>query len=75
MVVKIKSARLLCYNTAILKDNIDPESIMETWNAKYWTSTVLMQISSDAIQIHGGNGLSSRRKFKWSRKGIKAGYH
>lgn len=58
MVVKIKSARLLCYNAAILKDNLEPDSIMETWNAKYFASSILMQTALDAVQIHGGNGIS-----------------
>ncbi|MCB2298654.1 acyl-CoA dehydrogenase family protein [Clostridium tagluense] len=58
MIVNIKAARLLCYNTAILKDNIDPDSVMETWSAKYFASKILMQIVSDAVQIHGGNGVS-----------------
>ncbi|MBN1040265.1 acyl-CoA dehydrogenase [Clostridium botulinum] len=58
MVVKIKSARLLCYNAAILKDNLEPDSIMETWNAKYFASSIATQIALDAVQIHGGNGVS-----------------
>lgn len=58
MVVNTKAARLLCYNAAILKDNLEPDSIMETWNAKYFASKVLMQIATDALQIHGGNGVS-----------------
>lgn len=58
ILVKTKSARLLCYNAAILKDNMEPDSIMETWNAKYFASTVLMEIASNAVQIHGGNGIS-----------------
>jgi alkylation response protein AidB-like acyl-CoA dehydrogenase len=59
MVVNVKAARLLCYNAGYLKDNGDPDSIMETWNAKYFASTMLEKITSDAVQIHGANGCSS----------------
>ena len=33
---------------------------METWNAKYFTTTMLQKITSDAIQIHGANGCSNQ---------------
>ena len=59
MVVNVKAARLLCYHAGYLKDNGDPDSIMETWNAKYFASTMLDKITSDAVQIHGANGCSS----------------
>ncbi len=58
MVVNIEAGRLLCYNAGILKDHGEPDSIMETWNAKYFTTTMLQKITSDAIQIHGANGCS-----------------
>ena len=56
MVVNVKAARLLCYQAGYLKDVIDPDSIMETWNAKYFASTMIGKVASDAVQIHGGNG-------------------
>ncbi|GAA0709984.1 acyl-CoA dehydrogenase family protein [Paraclostridium ghonii] len=56
MVVNIKAARLLCYNAGCLKDNKEHDSIMETWNAKYFASTVLQKVASDAVQIHGAIG-------------------
>lgn len=59
MTVKIKAARLLCINAAKLKDEIDMDSIMETWTAKYYASTMLSKITKDALQIHGGNGICS----------------
>jgi len=58
MVVNIKASRLLCLNAAVLKDNCEPDSIMETWNAKYFASTKLKNIVADAVQIHGANGIS-----------------
>ncbi len=56
MVVNIKAARLMCLNAGYLKEIGDPDSIMETWNAKYFASTVINKIASDAVQIHGANG-------------------
>lgn len=58
MAVNVKAARLLCLNAGYLKDIGDPDSIMETWNAKYFASTMLTKITADAIQIHGANGCS-----------------
>lgn len=58
MTAQIKAARLLCLNAAKLKDEIDMDSIIETWTAKYYASTVLTKITKDAVQIHGGNGIS-----------------
>lgn len=56
MVVHLKAARLLCINAGYLRDISDPDSIMETWSAKYYASTMVNQIASNAIQIHGANG-------------------
>jgi len=56
MVVNIKAARLLCYNAGYLRDIGAPESIMETWVAKYFASTMVNRVASDALQIHGANG-------------------
>jgi glutaryl-CoA dehydrogenase (non-decarboxylating) len=58
MVVDIKAARLLCLNAGYLKDVGDPDSIMETWNAKYFASKMVNKASNDAVQIHGANGCS-----------------
>ncbi|OPZ92809.1 MAG: Acryloyl-CoA reductase (NADH) [Firmicutes bacterium ADurb.Bin419] len=56
MVVNTKAARLLCYNAGYLREIGDPESIMETWTAKYFASTMVNKVASDAVQIHGANG-------------------
>lgn len=58
MVVNLKAARLLCYKAGYLKDVGDPDSIMETWTAKYFASTMVVKLASDAVQIHGANGFS-----------------
>lgn len=59
MVVDIKAARLLCYNAGWLKAQGDPDSIMETWSAKYFASKAANKAASDAVQIHGANGCNS----------------
>lgn len=56
MVVSIKGARLLCYRSGYLKQIGDPDSILETWTAKYAASVMVTKVSGDAVQIHGGNG-------------------
>lgn len=58
-IVNIKAARLLCYQAGYFKDIGNPKSIMETSIAKYFASTTATKVSSDAVQIHGGNGCSS----------------
>lgn len=59
MVVSVKAARMLCYNAGYLKDVGNPDSIMETWVAKYYASTMINNVVSNAVQIHGANGCSS----------------
>ncbi len=59
MTVNVKAARLLCYKAGYLKDVGDPDSIMETWTAKYFASTIVTKAASDAVQIHGANGCHS----------------
>ncbi|MFJ8102097.1 MULTISPECIES: acyl-CoA dehydrogenase family protein [unclassified Lysinibacillus] len=58
MVVNVKAARLMCLNAGYLKETGDPETIMETWNAKYFASTMINKVAGDSVQIHGANGLS-----------------
>jgi alkylation response protein AidB-like acyl-CoA dehydrogenase len=60
MVTNIKAARLLCYSAGYLKDNGKPESIVETSIAKYFASRIVNKVASDAVQIHGANGCSSK---------------
>lgn len=56
MAVQVKAARQLCYYAGYLKVQKHPDSINETWVAKYFASTMLDKICSDAVQIHGANG-------------------
>lgn len=59
MLVNIKAARLLYLHAGQLKDQGDPDTIMETWVAKYFASQVASQAALDAVQIYGANGCSS----------------
>lgn len=59
MITNVKAARLLCYNAGYLKDVGAPDTIMQTWIAKYFASTTAAKVASDAVQIHGANGCSS----------------
>jgi alkylation response protein AidB-like acyl-CoA dehydrogenase len=59
MMTNTRAARLLCYNAGYLKDTGTPNTIMETWIAKYFASTAAAKAASDAVQIHGALGCSS----------------
>ncbi len=56
MLTNVQAARLLCYQAGYLKDTGDPNTVMETWIAKYFASTTASQAAHDAVQIHGANG-------------------
>jgi hypothetical protein len=58
MVVRVKAARLLCQKAGWLRDMNDPDTIMETWVAKYFSSVMINKVTGDAVQIHGANGCS-----------------
>lgn len=55
MATKLRSARLLVYSAAELKENHEPYS-MEAAMAKQYASDVCLEIVNDALQIFGGNG-------------------
>lgn len=58
-VTKIHSARALCLRAGEMRKNGDEDAIMETTIAKYFTTKIASQVTSDAVQVHGGNGCSS----------------
>ncbi len=60
MVVDVKAARQMCYYAGYLRQVSDPDSIIETWSAKYFASKMINQVASNAVQIHGANGCSSQ---------------
>ncbi len=59
MVANVAAARLLCYQAGYLRDASDPDAIRATLIAKYFASTLVPQIASNAVQIHGANGCST----------------
>jgi glutaryl-CoA dehydrogenase (non-decarboxylating) len=59
-IANTKAARLLCYQAGHLLEINDPNSMSETAIAKYFASTAASKIANDAVQIHGGNGCSSK---------------
>lgn len=65
MAIDVKAARLMCYNAGYLKDEKEPDSIMETWAAKYYASRMATKVAADAVQIHGANGC--QRKYPVER--------
>lgn len=56
MVINTKAVRLYCNNIAKLREEGDPDSIIETWSAKYLASKVANDVVSKAVQIFGANG-------------------
>ncbi|SDD51015.1 hypothetical protein SAMN05428987_5055 [Paenibacillus sp. CF095] len=58
MVVNVEAARLLCLQLAYRYEMRDPEAMISGWKAKYFATTMLGKITSDAIQIQGANGCS-----------------
>jgi alkylation response protein AidB-like acyl-CoA dehydrogenase len=58
MITNVQAARLLCFQAGHSKDSGDPETIMQTWMAKYFASRAATRAASDAVQIHGANGCS-----------------
>jgi alkylation response protein AidB-like acyl-CoA dehydrogenase len=59
MVTDVRAARMLCHQAGVLKDAGDPATIMATWVAKYFASTAAARHSTEAVQIHGANGMSA----------------
>ncbi len=55
MATKIENATHLCLKAAFLKDNNRPYT-KEGAMAKYYASQIAMEVTIDAIQVHGGYG-------------------
>ncbi len=55
----VHAARSLCINAGRLRMEKHNDALIETTIAKYFTSKVAMQITMDAVQVHGGNGCDS----------------
>jgi glutaryl-CoA dehydrogenase (non-decarboxylating) len=59
MITNLSAARLLCLQAGYTKDQGDPNTVMQTWTAKYFASVKAVQSANDAVQLHGANGCSS----------------
>ena len=55
MATKLRTARLLVYSAAELKENHEPYAV-EAAMAKHYTSDICLEVVNDALQIFGGNG-------------------
>jgi len=57
MVTDVTAGRLLCERAGRLKDAGDAATIMATLVAKYFASRAAVRHASEAVQIHGANGI------------------
>jgi alkylation response protein AidB-like acyl-CoA dehydrogenase len=55
MAVKIENARNLCIKAAWLKDNHQPITVASAM-AKQYAADIAMEVTTEAVQIHGGYG-------------------
>ena len=55
MAVKIENARNLCLKAAWLKDQRQPYGVMSAM-AKQYCADIAMEVTTEAVQIHGGYG-------------------
>ncbi|MDR1832727.1 MAG: acyl-CoA dehydrogenase family protein [Fusobacteriaceae bacterium] len=55
MATKLRAARFLIYSAAELKETHAPYA-MEAAMAKMYASDIALEVTNDALQIHGGNG-------------------
>jgi alkylation response protein AidB-like acyl-CoA dehydrogenase len=71
MMTDVRAARALCLRAAELREERDPDSILETSIAKYFSSKIATRVASDAVQIHGANGVgpdfATQRHFRDAR--------
>ncbi|MCK4765143.1 MAG: acyl-CoA dehydrogenase family protein [Candidatus Aminicenantes bacterium] len=59
-VTKTHAGRALCLRAGEMRRDGHPDAVMETTIAKYFTSKIAMEITIDAVQVHGGNGCYNR---------------
>ncbi len=55
MAVKVEAARNLVYKAAWLKDNQQPYGLASSM-AKLYASEIAMEVTTEAVQVHGGYG-------------------
>ncbi len=59
-VTKVHAARALCLRAGELRRHKSPDSTIETTMSKYFASKVAVDVTNDALQIHGGNGFTNQ---------------
>lgn len=59
MIVSVEAARLLCRRVAQLKEAGVARASYEASMAKLYATDVCMKVAEDAVQIHGGYGLTA----------------
>lgn len=57
-VTKTHAARALCIKAGEMRTRGDCDAVTETTIAKYFTAKVALEVATDAVQVHGGNGCS-----------------
>ena len=60
MITGVRASWLMCERTAAMHDAKDGRWMAETSIAKYFATSQLSSIASDAVQIHGGIGCSDQ---------------
>lgn len=58
-VTKTHVARAFCIKAGEMRIAGDSNATIETTIAKYFTSQVACEVTTDAVQVHGGNGCSN----------------
>ncbi len=58
MVAGVEAARLLCARAAGLHERGDPGAVVATSLAKYFAARTAVQVSGQAVQVHGANGFT-----------------
>lgn len=53
---KVHAGRALCVAAAKMRDEKHDDAVIQTTMAKYFTSKIAAEISTDCVQVHGGNG-------------------
>ena len=59
MIVRVRSAYLLCWYAGRLRESRSPQATVTTAMAKYLASTTVGAVARDAIQVHGAAGCSA----------------
>ncbi len=55
-VTQIHAGRTLCLNAGEMRKKGSNDAVMQSTIAKYYTSKIAMEITTNAVQVHGGNG-------------------